>query len=345
MAVKKAKPSPFPTVPSGPFQGFEAMARDPRLQIGSILLATVLLLTLARRLMRRKVKQSARTPAPLPESRQLMEYSVMERIANGGTATVYHGEGPGCAPVAIKIPHQEQLGNREFAATFMREAEIGLNLRHPSIVRVLYVGSYRCQRFKKIPYFVMEYLDGQELAEMIYQQQGPLDPKFAVMVARSVADALQWAHARGVVHRDISPANIFISSKRLVKVMDFGISTVSRRFSGTKQSKALSFGTPAYLAPERSADSRSCDARSDLYALGCVLFEMLTGQPPYYDEKPETVVQMHCREPIPTVRDRCQGPVSVELEEVVAKLLAKTPQARYQTAGEVVGALAELLQE
>jgi serine/threonine-protein kinase len=341
MPLKTPKASASVAVPAGSSKTGPA---NPLFSALAIVAATLVIAGLVHYLWPRKVRPSNRTPAPLPKDRQLMDYAVTDMIANGGTATVYLGEDPSCNPVAIKIPHVEQLGNREFAATFMREAEIGLNLRHPSIVRVLYVGSYRSPGFSQIPYFVMEHLEGQELGEMIHSH-GPQDVMFAIMVARSVADALQWAHTRGVVHRDISPANIFISSKRLVKVMDFGISAVSQKFSGTKQSKGMSFGTPAYLAPERSLNSRSCDARSDLYALGCVLFEMLTGQPPYCDDNPAVVVAMHRTKPIPSLAQCCPHEISGELEVVVTKLLAKSPQARYQTAGEVVSALAELLQE
>lgn len=320
-----------------------AWQSDP-VVIGLGVLVLVVVLWLLSRLFKKKPKQSNYTPVPLPESRRLGDYMIREQIANGGTATVYRGEDVGLNPVAVKIPHAEQLGNRVFAATFLREAQIGLELRHPSIVRVLQASSYKVKGFKQIPYFVMEYLEGQELAEYI-ARNGPLDPQFAIMVARSVADALQWAHTRGVIHRDISPNNIFITSKRLVKVMDFGISTVSARFSGGKQSKALNFGTPDYLAPERILDSRSRDSRSDLYSLGCVVFEMIAGIPPYYDENPGIVIQRQVKAPVPSLREKTQKPIDWGIEDFTQKLMAKNPKDRYQTAGEVVSALAELIEE
>ena len=321
-------------------------------------LAALVAIALMGRLTRRRTVQSARTPAPLPADHRVGPYHIESLIANGGTATVYLGtlvsgaslpsgnlatsSGAISNTVAIKIPHTEQLRDRKFVATFLREAQIGLELRHPSIVRVLHVGSYRPWGFAQVPYFVMEHLEGQELDHLIHNGETH-DPQFATMVARSVADALQWAHSRGVVHRDISPANIFITSKRLVKVMDFGISSVSAKFTGKRSSKALSFGTPAYLAPERIADSRSNDPRSDIYSLGCVMYEMVVGTPPYSHEKPEEVIKMHSRSPIPSLREQARVPVSVEFEALVRKMLAKDPKDRYQSAGEVISALSEFI--
>lgn len=336
------KPKPTATTRAAPQDGDAPWSPDAP-TIGGVVLGAVVLVWLVKPLFHKKTVQSARTPAPIPDDKTLDKYIIEAEMANGGTATVYRGKDPAGVTVAIKIPHREQINDRDFVATFLREAQIGLELRHPSIVRVLHAGSYREAGFRQIPYFVMEYLEGQELGDLIHK--GPLESQFAIMVARSVADALQWAHARGVVHRDISPANIFITNKRLVKVMDFGISTVSARFTGKRQSKALNFGTPAYLAPERITNSRG-DARSDIYSLGCVLFEMIAGAPPYVHERPEIVVQMHLKAPVPSLKNETTASVVARpLDIVVAKLLAKDPKNRYQTAGEVVSALADLIEE
>ena len=344
MKKPKATPTTATTVasPKGK-DGSQSWTSNPA-YLGGAVLGTVVVVWLGVQFFPKKVKPTTRTPSPVPESKMLDNYTIEAAMADGGTARVYRGRDPSGVIVAIKVPHIEQIDDREFVATFLREAQIGLELRHPSIVRVLHVGSYRQAGYKKIPFFVMEFLEGQELGDLI--QKGNMEPQFAIMVARSVADALQWAHSRGVVHRDISPANIFITNKRLVKVMDFGISTVSARFTGKRQSKALSFGTPDYLAPERSIDSRSADARSDLYSLGCVLFEMISGHPPYVHENPGIVIQMHRKSPLPSLREHTpNSTIARPLELVVAKLLAKDPKNRYQNAGEVVNALAELIEE
>lgn len=284
--------------------------------------------------------QSNRTPCPVPNL--LDDYNVEGLIANGGTATVYKGSDGEGNPVAIKVPHVEQIGHKDFVATFLREAEIGLSLRHPSIVKVMHVGTYVDVNLGKIPFFVMEHLEGEEL-DAILERERCIEPDMAIMIARSVADALGWAHSRGVIHRDISPLNIFVTSKRLVKVMDFGISTVSKKFTGRKASKALNFGTPSYLAPERILKTSTGDERSDLYALGCVLFEMLTGIPPYDDENPAKICDMHVKAPIPKLADRSKFLISRDLEKLMTKLLAKNPKDRYQSARELVVALVELM--
>jgi serine/threonine-protein kinase len=238
--------------------------------------------------------------------------------------------------VAIKIPHADQLLDKNFVATFQREAEIGLDLRHPSIVKVLETGNYRRGRFPKVPYFVMEYLEGQDLNSVL-RDQGPIEPTRAAQIARSVADALQWAHHRGVVHRDVTPRNIFITTKQLVKVMDFGISTVrSRTGRKAQQGVALNFGTPHYMAPERVGQTKP-DERSDLYALGCVFFEMLTGRPPFHSKNQSEILKMHKKEPVPDFH------APAEIKKIVLKLLEKDPKKRYQKAAEVTADLADLV--
>jgi eukaryotic-like serine/threonine-protein kinase len=342
--ANKKKPKPTPT-PKTSTKVVKPSAMDKLLGsnvvwAGGGLIGLVLLVVLVKKFLQPKRRQSACTPCPYPA--ELDGFKVGELIANGGTATVYRGADPEGNPVAIKIPHVEQIGYKDFVATFLREGEIGLSLRHPSIVKVMHVGSYHDASVGKVPFFVMEQLEGEEV-DAILAREHYLDPAFAIMIARSVADALQWAHSRGVIHRDISPMNIFVTNKRLVKVMDFGISTVSKKFSGKKANKALNFGTPSYLAPERILNKSTGDERSDLYALGCVIFEMVVGIPPYDDERPEVICNMHVSAPIPRMGDRSKFLISRDFESFMTKILAKRPEDRYQTAREVVSALVELM--
>ena len=160
-------------------------------------------------------------------------------------------------------------------------------------------------------------------------------------MSTELADALAWAHHRGIQHRDISPKNIFITKGRQIKVMDFGISTVFKR--GDKIGKAggsVNFGTPQYLAPERTS-RLDADSRSDLYSLGCVLYQMLTGKPPFEAESPRAVLMLHRKQSV--IPPSSKAEVPKQLEEIVMKLLAKDPEKRYQDAGQVTAALADLL--
>lgn len=277
--------------------------------------------------------------APLPEDHQLGSYFIDGLIADGGTASVYAAYDTRQNRVAIKIPHCRQLADRDFVETFQREAEIGVDLRHPAIVRVLEAGNYRSGKFKKIPYFVMEYLQGEDLRTRL-DREDAIDDKAAAQIARGVADALSWAHQRGVVHRDVSPRNIFLTHQRAVKVMDFGISTVFSRFDRKQRiGRALMLGTPAYLAPERTSDPRSADARADLYALGCIFFEMLAGHPPYVGDSAKEVLTKHRSEPIP----KLPSTVDPGIRGIVHRLLQKDPNKRYESGAQVAAALADLL--
>lgn len=281
------------------------------------------------------------TRAPLPENGTIDGYRVTETIGVGGSAAVYGALAPDGERVALKIPHLETLQSRHFAKNFDAEAEVGVDLVHPSIVKVMGTGKFDGPGRLKIPYFVMEALEGCDLSQKL-AQSGPMDQKEAAQMARVVADTLGWAHHRGIIHRDISPRNIFITDSRQVKVMDFGISTVFKK--GDRRGKSggsLNFGTPQYLAPERTSRTDN-DPRSDLYSLGCVLYEMLTGVPPFDGESPRAILMLHRKAPvIPPSKKGVDVPH--QLEGIVMKLLEKDPTKRYQDAGEVTAALADLL--
>lgn len=333
----KKKPSPAPKK-SVPPKKPPPPSKDSGngLYLGGAALGVVLLLVVVWWVLGRRPKVAPGEHAPMPDNNQLGQYFISRLLADGGTASVYRATDPSGGVVAIKIPHADQLVDKNFVATFQREAEIGVELRHPSIVKVVEAGSYRRGSFPKIPYFVMEYLEGQDLSTVL-REQGPIEPTRASQIARSVADALQWAHHRGVIHRDVTPRNIFITTKQLVKVMDFGISTVrSRTGRKAQQGVALNFGTPHYMAPERLSQSRP-DERSDLYALGCIFFEMLTGKPPFHSKNQAEILKMHKKDPVPDFS------ATPEIKRIVLKLLEKDPKKRYQKAAEVTSDLADLV--
>lgn len=276
--------------------------------------------------------------APLAADKRVGAYMVGNPIADGGTATVYEGVDPDGKMVAIKIPHASQLKDQQFIDTFHREAEIGTTLQHPSIVRVLEVGVYEVEGYSRIPYFVMELLQGQDLRSYI-RAQGAVDPDEAAQMIRGVADALSWAHQRGVLHRDISPRNIFVTPQKIMKLMDFGVSTVFSRTDKRFVNQALALGTPKYLAPERQTEKQT-DPRSDIYSLGCVLYEMVCGEPPFTGENPKAILAMHRKAAV--IRPSQLREIPPRLENVIMKMLEKDPEKRYQSAGEVASALADL---
>lgn len=281
------------------------------------------------------------TRTPLPENGIIDGYKVLATIGIGGSAVVYKASAPDGESVALKIPHLETMKTKHFAKNFDAEAEVGVDLVHPSIVKVTSTGKYSVPGHAKVPYFVMEELTGCDLSQKL-AKEGPMDQKEAAQMARVIADTLGWAHHRGIIHRDISPRNIFITESRQVKVMDFGISTVFKK--GDRRGKAggaLNFGTPQYLAPERTSRADN-DPRSDLYSLGCVLYEMVTGVPPFDGESPRAILMLHRRAPvIPPSKRGVEVPA--QLEEIIMKLLEKDPKKRYQDAGQVTAALADLL--
>lgn len=281
---------------------------------------------------------TAITPAHLPSDRKLGDYLVLETIGIGGNATVYRAKAPTGDTVAIKVPHLEALRQRGFRATFHAEAQVGLNLVHPSIVKVMSTGQFVDSQKRTVPFFVMENLEGEDLNYRL-REVGRLDAKETAQIARMVADALAWAHSRGIQHRDISPKNIFITKNRQVKVMDFGISTVFSRGERKGTSGAANLGTPQYLAPERASSTKS-DARSDLYSLGCVMYEMLTGKPPFEAESQRALLMLHRKQSVMPPSKKVEVPKP--LEDIVMKLLEKDPNKRFQDAAQVTAALADL---
>ena len=276
-------------------------------------------------------------PAPLPVDHRVGGYQITGPLGQGGTATVYAAQDGAGQEAAVKIPLRASLGDAEFVATFQREAELGVTLRHPSIVRVLAAGSYATPDFPVVPFFAMERLRGRDLKHFL-REAGRLPQEMALPIARAVADALDWAHQRGVVHRDISPSNVFLTARRSVKVMDFGISAADTGQGGPR--RGICRGTPEYFAPERVADVQSADPRVDLYALGCVLYEMLAGHPPFSADRPEEVLRLQVEAPVPPLPPEI--PVAPGLRRILARLLEKDPERRYQSAREVLNALADL---
>ncbi|MGO9151663.1 serine/threonine protein kinase PknB [Mycobacterium sp.] len=232
--------------------------------------------------------------------------------------------------VAVKVLRADLARDPSFYLRFRREAQNAAALNHPSIVAVYDTGEAETPT-GPLPYIVMEYVDGVTLRDIVHTD-GPLPPRRAIEIIADACQALNFSHQAGIIHRDVKPANIMISSTNAVKVMDFGIARAIADSSSVTQTAAV-IGTAQYLSPEQ-ARGDPVDARSDVYSLGCVLYEILTGEPPFTGDSPVSVAYQHVREdPIPP-SERHEG-ISPDLDAVVLKALAKNPENRYQTAAEM----------
>jgi hypothetical protein len=259
-------------------------------------------------------------------------FRLLELLGRGGMATVVKAERRGELS-ALKRPLASFLDDPEFIERFLREAEIGRTLNHPNIVRILERGEV-----DEVPYFTMELLAGETLQAFV-RARGAVAPRTAAAVVAQVAEALDFAHSKGVIHRDLKPSNIMLLPDGTAKVMDFGIAR-ARRFDGLTATGAF-LGTPEYLAPE-TIEGSGAEPRSDLYALGVVLYELLTGQPPFIADTPFAILKKHCSDE-PSPPSRIERGVPPELDAIVLRLLGKLPEARPASAEELVVALRDWL--
>jgi serine/threonine-protein kinase len=233
--------------------------------------------------------------------------------------------------VAVKVLRADLARDPSFYLRFRREAQNAAALNHPSIVAVYDTGEAETPT-GPLPYIVMEYVDGVTLRDIVHTD-GPLPAQRAIEIIADACQALNFSHQNGIIHRDVKPANIMINTSNAVKVMDFGIARAIADSGNSVTQTAAVIGTAQYLSPEQ-ARGDSVDARSDVYSLGCVLYEILTGEPPFTGDSPVAVAYQHVREdPVPPSK-RHEG-VSPDLDAVVLKALAKNPENRYQTAAEM----------
>jgi Protein kinase domain len=261
----------------------------------------------------------------MPRDAQVLagRYELGPLLGAGGMARVYLATDRVLErTVAVKVLSPPYDRDPAFVERFRREARAAAALNHPNIVAIFDSGSAAGTH-----YLVMEYVQGHTLVDLL-RRQGVLAPGRAVEVARWVCQALAAAHAEGLVHRDIKPANVLVSQTGLVKVADFGIATAAGTPALTGGAALL--GTAAYLSPEQ-AQGREVDARSDVYALGCVLYELLTGAPPFVADSPMAVLAQQVAE-APTPPSQRNPQVGPDLDAVVMTALAKEPARRYQTA-------------
>jgi len=214
----------------------------------------------------------------------------------------------------------------------LREAQNAASLNHPAIVAVYDTGEERAPTGEALPYIVMEFVNGRTLKEVLVTE-GRLMPRRALEITADVCSALEFSHRHGIIHRDIKPGNIMLNQTGQVKVMDFGIARALTSTTAAMTQTSAVIGTAQYLSPEQ-ARGESVDARSDVYATGCVLYELLTGQPPFVGDNPVSVAYQHVRED-PRPPSHLNPDVTPDIDAVVLKALSKNPANRYQSAAEM----------
>jgi serine/threonine protein kinase len=261
-------------------------------------------------------------------------YKLIDVRGQGNFATVYIARDLKDNHIyAVKVMHLELSSDGELLARFQREAHILLNLSDKHIVRIFDYGNDRNRH-----YIVMDYIDGQSLKYFLINQ-GPLKPLKAIHYAWQIAEGLDTAYKQGVVHRDIKPQNILITSNDMVKITDFGLARGLNTVAITQSNVFM--GTAYYIAPEQAEDGRSADTCSDLYSLATVLFEMLTGQPPYEGDTAIDIVLKHTKEKIPSICRQNLG-LPIEIDAFMQKALAKLPTERFATPQEFIAGLEQL---
>ncbi|MEU4698799.1 Stk1 family PASTA domain-containing Ser/Thr kinase [Nonomuraea dietziae] len=253
-------------------------------------------------------------------------------VGRGGMAEVYRARDIRLDRiVAIKTLRADLARDHTFQARFRREAQSAASLNHPAVVAVYDTGEDTSEG-APVPYIVMEYVDGRTLRDLLRADRRLL-PERAVELVDGILRALDYSHRGGIVHRDIKPANVMITRNGDVKVMDFGIARAMADSAATMTQTAQVIGTAQYLSPEQARGER-VDARSDIYSTGCVLYELLTGQPPFTGDSPVAIAYQHVREePIPP--SQIDPEIPKWADAIVLKAMAKDPAHRYQGAGEM----------
>ncbi|WP_437927687.1 serine/threonine-protein kinase [Sorangium sp. So ce291] len=271
------------------------------------------------------------------------QFQILQKIGSGGMGSVYKAAQPAMnRMVAVKILHPKLANRKDLVSRFRREARAMSHLTHPNTVKVLLYGELEDGSL----YIVMEYLEGKNLNQVV-RKEGPLPVERAIPILIQVCGALQEAHLQGIVHRDLKPENIFLSTngglKDYPKVLDFGLAKVTERElrpgSVMLTQEGMVFGTPEFMSPEQ-AQGKVLDARSDIYSLATILYEVLTGKLPFEARTPMEYIQHHVtKSPIP-IDERVPGKHFPQgLGVVLAKALEKRPEDRFDSASEFADAL------
>lgn len=264
---------------------------------------------------------------------QIGRYKIQSRLGRGGMSSVYLGEDPAMDRfVAVKVLPPEFLHHPSFRERFDREAKIIAALEHPAILPI-----YDYGEDNGLPYFVMRHMPGGSLTNRL--AQGPLTIEETVTIVERIGPALDYAHSRGVIHRDIKPGNILFDQWGMAYLGDFGIAHLEE--TGATLTGSLRVGTPAYMSPEQVDGTRELDGRSDIYALGIIVYEALSGSRPYDAETPSSLALKHIIEPVPRILES-NAALPPETDNIIAKAMAKQREDRYESGEELAKDLRNL---
>ncbi|HIQ01687.1 MAG TPA: serine/threonine protein kinase, partial [Anaerolineales bacterium] len=267
---------------------------------------------------------------PFATGENVGPYRIVEKLGQGGMATVFKAYHPALDRyVAIKVLHPAFREDPNFLTRFQREARIVAKLDHPNIVPI-----YDFSEHRGHPYLVMRFIEGQTLKTRL--QDTPISLEEVQRVVEAVGDALAYAHRQGILHRDIKPSNIILAPEGQIYLTDFGLARMADVGESTL-SRDMMVGTPQYISPEQAKGETRLDARTDIYSLGVVLYELLVGRVPFQADTPYAVIHNHIFTPLPLPRD-LKPELPEPLERMLLKALAKDPDDRFQTVEEMIGA-------
>ncbi len=254
---------------------------------------------------------------------QFDRFQIQAHLARGGMSDIYRAfDVMNGREVALKVPDQTIIGDPAQYERFQRELQVMTTLQHPAILRGLDTGKYN-----RMPYLVTEFVEGQSLRQLI-ESSAPMPPEQALPMVRKIAEGLAYCHDHGVIHRDLKPENILIAAEGQPVIMDFGLALTKGAHRVTYSNLSATMGTPDYMAPEQVEGKRG-DARTDVYALGTILYEMLAGKTPFNGDNYLAVMAMHLNGTAPRL-DREQPSVSPQMAAIVARCLQRDPNDRYQ---------------
>ncbi|MEO8002428.1 MAG: serine/threonine-protein kinase, partial [Arenimonas sp.] len=266
--------------------------------------------------------------------RQIAHYQLVSELGRGGMGVVYKAYEPTLERyVAIKELSSSLSHDPDLVQRFVREARAMAALNDPHIIQIHFIGQNGEQ-----PYFAMEFVDGESLSSLL-EREGPLKTDDALKICQQAARGLASAHSQGVIHRDIKPSNLMLNKRDQLKIADFGIAFTQKDFSKKLTATGDVVGTPGYLSPEVCLGN-PVDARSDLFALGIVLYEMLSGQIPFNDPSPLKLMLSVVESEVPDIRKLNQS-IDPETVEILNKLLAKSPDDRFQSADLLLQSIAK----